>query len=39
MYDATSMVAPETVATDWVSAPALELVAFRPATDMLTDNY
>src|SRR5262245_53881392 len=32
------MVAPETVATGWVSAPDLEPVALRPATGILTDN-
>src|SRR5215510_9993289 len=32
------MVAPETVATGWVSDPDLEPVALRPATGMLTDN-
>jgi hypothetical protein len=37
-YDATSLVALETVATGWVSAPALEPVALRPATGMLIDN-
>src|SRR4029434_9591451 len=37
-YGATSMVAPRTVATGWVSAPDLEPVALRPATGMLTDH-
>src|SRR5215813_8544740 len=32
------MVAPETVATGWVSDPDLEPVALRPATGLLTDN-
>ena len=37
-YGATSIVAPETVTTGWVSAPDLEPVALRPATGILTDN-
>src|SRR5262245_51393698 len=37
-YGATSMVAPRTAATGWVSAPTLAPVALRPATGMLTAN-
>jgi hypothetical protein len=37
-YGATSMVAPRTAATGWVSAPELEPVALKPATGTLMDN-